>query len=50
MATQIASSMEQTSRTTEEQTSTLAEVVSTVEELSASGNAIRDIIENNKRM
>jgi len=49
MATQIASSMEQTSRTTEEQTSTLAEVVSTVEELSASGNAIRDIIENNKK-
>ena len=49
MAIQIASSMEQTSRTTEEQTSTLAEVASTVEELSASGNAIRDIIENNKK-
>ena len=45
---QVASSMEETSRTVEEQTSQLTDIASSVEELTATGNAAKDIVEEAK--
>ena len=47
---QVSSSMEETSRTIEEQTSQLTEVAATIEELTASGVTMKDTINENKEI